>query len=205
MSCIVSFICFRAWPDLRLVRQKWESIIDPLFEILSYKEIVFTKANRGKWVPVEEATFNQLPDNDLKELLQRVLLGANISVVSVPSHVFEAISSFSACTEVKARFTRIVLKKAPACYKWLTRREKLRLLHFCLQDDQYNDLSGLELLPLSNGKLTFFSFPALSPKIYICSPEHPQDLLPGLQHRFLDQTVDKGIIHRLKHAARQGN
>lgn len=195
--------CLRAWPDLRLVKQKWESIIEPLFEILSYKEIVFSEANWGKWVPVKDAIFNQLSESDLKELLQRVLLGANVSVVSLPSHVFEAISSFSSCTEIEPRFTRIVLKGAPACDRRLTRREKLRLLHFCLQDDQYKDLCGLELLPLSNGKLTAFSPSSL--KIYISSPEHPQDLLPGLQNRFLDQTVDHGIIHRLKHAARLGN
>ena len=83
----------RAWPDLRLVKPIWESIIEPLFEILSYKEIVFTEASWGKWVPVKEAIFNQLSENDLKELLQRVLVRANVSVASLPSHVFEAISS----------------------------------------------------------------------------------------------------------------
>ena len=80
--------------------------------------------------------------------------------------------------------------------------KKLQLLQFCLQDHQYEDLCGLELLPLSNG--TFTTFTALTNEIYISSHEHSQDLLPGLEHRFLDRTLDPDIIRKLNCAASQG-
>ena len=171
-------------------------------QILSDKEIVYTKANRGKWLTVGKAYFNQLPENETKELLQRVLLAANVPVVSVPSHVIEAISPYCSLEEVTAHVTRLVLKKFPACYKTLSRREKLLLLEFCLQDCKFVELGDLELLPLSDS--TFTTFSNRADEIYVCSREHPKELLPGLQHRLLDESVDQDIIRKLKDAAKQG-
>ena len=195
-------VCCRAWPDVETVNQKWERIIEPLMQILLDKEIVYTKANRGKWLTVGKAYFNQLPESETKELLQRVLLAANVPVVSVPSHVIEAISSYCSFEEVTAHVTRLVLKKFPACYKKRSRREKLLLLEFCLQDCKFFELGDLELLPLSDS--TFTTFSNRADEIYVCSREHPKELLPGLQHRLLDESVDQNIIRKLKDAAKQG-
>ena len=196
-------LCCRAWPDFTRVNQKWESVVELLFYILSDKEIIYSKVNRGKWLRVEESIFNQVPERHLKDLLESVLIGANVPVVSVPSHVMDAIRSFTDAKNITAGVTRKELKKSAACYKNLTRHEKLQLLQFCLQDHQYEDLCGLELLPLSNG--TFTTFSALAHEIYISSLEHSQDLLPGLEHRFLDQKLDSDILQKLNYAARQGN
>ena len=196
-------LCCRAWPDFTRVNQKWESVVELLFYILSDKEIIYSKVNRGKWLLVEDAIFNQVPERHLKDLLESVLIGANVPVVSVPSHVMDAIRSFTDARNITPSVTRKELKKSAACYKNLMRHEKLRLLQFCLQDHQYEDLCGLELLPLSNG--TFTPFSALAHEIYISSLEHSQDLLPGLEHRFLDQNLDSDILQKLNYAARQGN
>ena len=196
-------LCCRAWPDFTRVNQKWESVVELLFYILSDKEIIYSKVNRGKWLRVEEAIFNQVPERHVKDLLESVLIGANVPVVSVPSHVMDAIRSFTDAKNITAGVTRKELKKSAACYKNLMRHEKLQLLQFCLQDHQYEDLCGLQLLPLSNG--TFTTFSALAHEIYISSLEHSQDLLPGLEHRFLDQKLDSDILQKLNYAARQGN
>ena len=202
---MIHLICYRAWPSFTRVNQKWESIVEPLFQILKGKEIVYTKVNRGKWLLVENAIFNQVPEKHLKALLQSVLLAANVPVVSVKSHVMDAISSFTDAKDIKnitASVMRKELRNASACYKSLMRHEKLQLLQFCLQDHQYEDLCGLELLPLSNG--TFTTFTAHANEIYISSHEHSQDLLPGLEHRFLDRTLDPDIIRKLNCAASRG-
>ena len=195
-------LCYRAWPEITRVNQKWKSVVESLFDILSDEEIVYSKVNQGQWLLVEGAIFNQVPERHLKELLESVLIVANVPVVSVPSHVMDAIRSFTDAKNITAGVTRKELKKSPACYKNLMRHEKLQLLQFCLQDHQYEDLCGLELLPLSNG--TFTTFSALAHEIYISSPEHSQDLLPGLEHRFLDRTLDPDIIQKLNCAAKQG-
>ena len=196
-------LCYRAWPEFTRVNQKWESVVQSLFDILSDKEIIYSKVNLGKWLLVKNAIFNQVPERHLKELLESVLLEANVPVVSVPSHVMDAIRSFTDAKNITASVTRKELKKSAACYKNLMRHEKLQLLQFCLQDHQYEDLCGLELLPLSNG--TFTTFSALAHEIYISSLEHSQDLLPGLEHRFLEQKLDSDILQKLNYVARQGN
>ena len=174
-----------------------------MFKILLEKEIVYTKASHGKWLTVKKARFDRLPESKIKVLLQRILLAANVPVVSdVPSHVIDVIADYSTVIEVTPHVVRMALKHAPACYKRLKRSEKLRLLQFCLRDCQFGDLCGLELLPLSNGVLETFS--KSSDSIYISSPEHPKELLPGMENRFLDQKVDAEIIRKLKEAAKQG-
>ena len=195
-------LCCRAWPEFSRVNQKWESVVESLFDILSDKEIIYSKVNRGEWLLAEDAIFNQVPERHLKDLLENVLIGANVPVVSVPSHVMDAIRSFTDAKNITASVTRKELKKSAACYKNLKRQEKLWLLQFCLQDNQYEDLCDLELLPLSNGIFTTFS--ALADEIYISSPKHSQDLLPGLEHRFLDQKLDSDILQKLNCAAIQG-
>lgn len=166
------------------------------------KEIVYTEANHGKWLTVKQSLFDRLPENETKELLQRVLLAANQPIVSVPKHVMNSIDAHSSYKEITASFTRSVLKRAPGCYKKLCKGEKLLLLHFCLSDSQFSNLCDLELLPLSSGTFTTFSKRAQG--IYISSSGHPRELLPGLQHRFLDETVHVDIIRKLKEAALQG-
>ena len=184
------------------VNQNWERMTEPLFEILMEKEIVYTEANHGNWLTVKQSLFDRLPENETKELLQRVLLAANQPIVTVPRHVMDTIDAHSAYKEITASFTRLVMKRAPVCYKKLSRGEKLLLLHFCLSDCQFTDLCDLELLPLSNG--TFISFSKRADVIYISSSEHPRELLPGLRHRFLDEAVDFAIIEKLNEAAGQG-
>ena len=196
-------LCYRAWPEFTRVNQRWEGVVQSLFDILSDKEIIYSKVNLGQWLLVKDAIFNQVPERHLKELLESVLLEANVPVVSVPIHVMDAIRSFTDAKNITPSVTRKELKKSAACYKNLMRHEKLQLLQFCLQDHQYEDLCGLELLPLSNG--TFSTFSALAHEIYISSPEHSQDLLPGLEHRFLEQKLDSDILQKLNYAARQGN
>ena len=198
------FVSCRAWPDISSIDPKWEKIEEPLFTLLLQKKVVYTPAHLGQWLTVEKAVFDLLPEDEPKELLQQVLLTGGVSIVSVPSHVTNAITSHAATTvkTITPSRTRATLKKDPKCYKNLVRREKLLLLQFCLKDCKFKNLYDLKLLPLSDG--TFTTFSDRGEKIYICSPNHPRELFPRLEHRFIDNTVDGDIIGKLKEAADQG-
>lgn len=200
MVCV--FLSCRAWPDIRCIDQKWEKVKEPLFQLLLQKKVVYTEAHFGQWLTVEKAVFDQLSEVEPKELLKRVLLAADVSVVSVPSHVTDAITCYFTVKNITPSRTRATLKQIPSCYGKLDRREKLLLLQFCLKDHKFDKLCDLKLLPLSNG--AFETFSNRGEEIYICSPEHPQELFPGLEDRFLDGTINVKIIEKLRDAAEQG-
>jgi len=198
------FVSCRAWPDISLIDPKWEKLENSLFSLLLQEKVVYTQVHFGQWLTVHKAVFDLLSEDEPKELLQRVLLEGGVSIVSVPSHVTDAITSRAATTvnTITPSLTRVTLKKHSRCYKKLVRREKLLLLQFCLKDCKFEKLCDLKLLPLSDGSFTTFS--VRGEQIYICSPEHPRELFPGLQHRFIDDTVNGDIIDKLKDAADQG-
>ena len=173
-----------------------------MFQLLLQEEVVYTFAHDGHWLTVEEAVFDQLPEEEPKELFQKVLLAADVSVVSVPSHVMEAIACYSTVQHIKPSLIRKKLKQVPSCYKNLNRQEKLSLLQFCLKDRKFDKLCDLKLLPLSNDD--FEKFSKRGKRIYISSPQHPQELFPSLEHCFVDNTLGVEITDKLKEVAEGG-
>ena len=185
------------------IDQKWKRLQDPLFEFLCTERVVYSQALGGKWLNMEDAIFDKLPQNDPKELLVRVFLAANQNVATLPDHVLRTLGLYrNLSTEITPSLARKVLGETPSCYRSLSRLEKLQLLKFVLKDDQFSELLGLELLPVSNG--LFIPFSNAGQAIYISSPEHPRELLPGLQDRFLDQDIDESLFRSLQTVSKQG-
>ena len=193
----------RAWPDMNSIDQKWKRVQMPLFELLCSERVVYSPVQGGKWLSVGDATFAKLPENDPKELLVEVFLAANQNVATLPDHVLRALGLFTnLSTEITPSLTRRVLRQTPSCYRSLSRSEKVQLLKFVLKDEQFSDLLELELLPVTNER--FISFSNTDQAIYISCPEHPRELLPGLQDRFLDQDIDDSLFQRLEVVSKQG-
>ena len=201
---LTHFLLIRAWPDINSIDQKWKKLQNPLFELLCTERVVYTPAHGGRWLRVEEAVFDRLQERDTKEVLVRVFLSGDQNVAaSLPDHVLKALSLYtSLSTEITPSLTRKVLKETPSCYKSLSRSEKFLLLKFVLKDEKVSELLGLELLPVSNGLFTSFS--NSGEIIYISSPDHPRELLPCLQDRFLDQGINENILGSLRAVAEQG-
>ena len=191
-----------AWPNIICIDPMWKKLIDPFFSKLLEHNAVYTDAGSGRWITVREAVFDQLDQSETKEVLLRVLLAANVPVVFVPKHVIRAITCYTSVKKVNPSLVRSSMKEIPSCYKKLNRHEKLLLLNFCLEDGKFDSLFDLELLPLSDGK--FIKFTSQSKPVYICSVEHPRELFPGLEDRFLDETIDETITQRLVSAGKQG-
>ena len=202
VSGIFPFIV-RAWPDISRIDEKWKRLEKPLFQLLMTEKVVHTRAQSGKWLTVKDAVFHRLPEDELKELLLRVLLSADVPIVTIPSHVLSAIYAYEPdIAELTPYMVRLVLRQVPSCYSSLHREEKLLLLRCSLSDRQFADLYGLQLLPLANG--TFAKFGNRANTIYIDSPKHPRELFPGVDHRLLDKHIDADILQSLKAAALQG-
>lgn len=61
---------------------------------------------------------------------------------------------------------------------------------------------ALNFLPVSDG--TFKSFTSADVAVFITSPDHSQELVPGLNDKFLDQNVDERTLGKLKAVAEKG-
>ena len=98
---------------------------------------------------------------------------------------------------------RSVLKTVPFSYENLKREEKLQLLKFVLKDECFSELSGLKLLPVSDGE--FVPFSNSDATIFISSRKHPPGLIPTLRHRLLDQSLESETLTTLEAVAKAGN
>ena len=203
LICNNNLLYFRAWPDIEGIDGKWRGLEKPFFQLLLAKNVFHTQADGGSWIKIEDAIFQGQSEGQQNDLLLRVLLSVGLPAVTVPSHVHSALDRYVADqTEIKPPLIRDVLRQEPSWYTKLDRKEKLFLLQFCLRDLNFSDLDGLQLLPLSNGQ--FAKFKNRATTIYIASPEHPQELFPGLSDRFLDKTVEADILGYLQAAAVKG-
>ena len=163
---------------------------------------MYTPAHEGKWLHVEDAIFVRIDESQTKEVIVRVLLKANQPVAPLPDHVLNAITEITEITEITPSLVREVLKETPSCYESLSHTEKLTLLRYVLKDDNFPELLGLDLLPVSDG--TFTTFTNSAEAVYITSPKHPQELVPGMLERFLDQDVDESTLRKLEAIAEKG-
>ena len=166
------------------------------------ESFVYSPVSGGQWLKAEEAIFDTLDKNDseLKQLLVTVLLQANQNVACLPDHVLETVI---VTQEITPSLVQNVLKEFPTCYRSLDRMQKFLLLKFVL-NGQFEELLGLELLP--NAKRGFSSFSKKGEAIFICSRKPPQEinLLPGLEHRFLDHDIDEHLFKSLEAVEKQG-
>lgn len=194
---------FRAWPDIHSVNQKWKSVEKAFFQFLLDKDVVHTEANGSSWVKVNEAIFQKQSGDHWNDLLLRVLLSVGLPAVAVPRHVHSGLDTYaSSKMEIEPHLIRQVLREVPSSYVNLERHEKLLLLQFSLSDRHFSDLEGLYLLPVCNGQ--FAKFEARATTVYIASAEHPQELFPALDDRFLDKSIHEDVVRVLKEAVSQG-
>ena len=200
---------YKALPDMDQVDRKWEIVLAPFYTELLQHRVFFTPANGGNWIKVNDAIFNTLGDKDeAKNIVLKSMLGANRNVVSVPPHVELAVKR--CCFHVKPKTITpelVGLSFQESQYNsTYDVEDKIYLLRYILKNERYEDLCGLELLPLSNGCFTEFisKRQASGRSVYIASTEHPQSLLPGMEERFLNPDIDEDIRKMLGKLARKG-
>ncbi|XP_063763449.1 LOW QUALITY PROTEIN: sacsin [Eleginops maclovinus] len=190
---------YGAWPDPKQVKSRWKPIIQPLFQDLLQEQVIYSLSE--SWIRPDQAVFSELDaDEDISDTVINYLQSSGTQVAKVPAAVDFVLTESTEVMKVTPSLLRQVIRK---CKHKGPSQEKLLLLEFALSDMNYGDLIGLELLPLQDGTFTSFSS-SVSEKdsVYIASEEYPSSLYPGLEGRFILESIKPSVMDILKKAAK---
>ena len=198
---------YETWPKVELLENThWESILSTLFSSLLKNKVIWS-INYHQWVTPTTATYKPRT-GELLGIVETVLTACGVVLAEVPAQVWEAFDYSEPqvpVTEVTPVLVRGKLRDCPKSYASISSSDKKELLSYCLSDDSpcYNDLHNLNLLPLADGTFTAFQ-PATATAVYVCTPECPTYLLPGLEHKLVDVADDPDLHARLVGVAQSG-
>uniref|UniRef100_A0A8C2FV99 Sacsin molecular chaperone n=1 Tax=Cyprinus carpio TaxID=7962 RepID=A0A8C2FV99_CYPCA len=194
---------YGAWPDPNRIRARWKPILEPLFNDLLQQPVIYSL--NGSWVQMDETIFSDLDSSmDTTETVIKYLQSSGMMLAQVPEYIDAVLTMFvtkpGSLRRVTPSFVRQTLRK---CRHRGSSNEKLLLLEFILSDSCYNDLIGLELLPLQDETFAVFSS-SVNDKdaMYIASEEFPRSLYPGLEGRFVLESIAPHVMTSLKEAAK---
>lgn len=182
-------------PDAKLVTERWKCILRPLFDLLFREAFVYVHSDEGTCWEHIGRTLLPDPTDDLpiRGVIARCLAKAAASssvayLACVPLHVLEAAKEYVLPLPKPADppVLRQALRQVPEIVHTLSDSECLMLLDFVLRDENYDDLEGLPLLPLSDGTFTVFSNASDARPIYMSREILHSSLLPQCPQSFLD-------------------
>ena len=190
---------YKAWPDVNIVRNtQFPEILQPLFTALFRQAVVWTERTEalqqvGNWVLISQATFIS-EGSSLPSVMKKVLSSCGVQLVTIPTVMWQAIGFAKVgLTEVSPRLARFNMRSHPNSYTSVDQYGKRVILSYCLSDNCYSDLSGLNLLPLANGTFTSFDSYYGGQTVYFCSTYCPRSLLPNLDHLLVDLSDDQEL------------
>ena len=190
---------YKAWPDVNIVkRTQFSEILQPLFTALFRQAVVWTERTEalqqvGSWVLISQATFIS-EGSSLPSVMKKVLSSCGVQLVTIPAVVWRAIRFAKVgLTEVSPRLARSNIRSHPNSYTSVDQYGKRELLTYCLSDNCYSDLSGLNVLPLANGTFTSFDSSYGGQTVYLCSTDYPRSLLPNRDHLLVDLSDDPSL------------
>ncbi|XP_066267511.1 sacsin-like [Branchiostoma lanceolatum] len=196
-KCCTKDTLYAMLPDRNHTDPDWDKALTPFLDEVLAQKVVWTPANDGKWITPKDAVFNR---TSVPTAVLDYLVGAGIDVVTLPKHVMQAIDDTfdrQSLKEVTPGLLRATLKKTGVHNS--SREHKLTWLQYALDDGKYDEMEGIELLPLADKTFTTFNN---NKTIFIESEEHPRALLPGLEGRFLDMDTDiQPTLHHIRAAA----
>ncbi|XP_072541474.1 sacsin [Salminus brasiliensis] len=205
-SMLPASAVYSLWPDLSKTKHndRWHKVALDVFKQLFQSEGIFCLAETGKtWVAASEAVFpTNNTDTGVMSAVARLLIAEGENLVTVPEHVLKAVRTAfpepAALKWVTPCFVRNVLRKAEI--EKVCKDDKLQLLEYILSDGKYEELHGLQLLPLSDG--TFRSFTnEEEDTVLIDSEEFSRLLLPFCKERFLLDELNGNTIPHLRQMA----
>ena len=147
----------------------WKDLVSPTITFSCSLPILWTPADRGKWVALQEAKF--LPGSCststlvCSEAVIRLLIGMDVPVVSLPKSVCDTINQSEKVravvkqNEISPKFLRELIVKNPSHCSSLFKEDVYKVLEFVLDDlsdDTYVSLDGIPLLPLKDSNVIGF-------------------------------------------------
>ena len=163
------------WPSASVISNtNWKIILFPLFLLLLQGQYFWSE--NGKWVGLDSSAcvVPQVYSGQFPKVVIDVLIRCGKTAVVLPDIVWEAVKFIY---EDSLPFTTIIpsvvrqaVKSVRQSYTNLSKKEKKKLLHFCLEDKRYPDLIGLILLPTLGLDTAFIPFTSshCQEKVYVC-------------------------------------
>jgi sacsin len=202
---------YAMWPDMQHVQHQWKQYMIPLFlkSVAQLKVLYGVEASESCWKQLAGVLISDKAQDHLSldesvamEVLKRMSYHIAFPPVNVTSCLKEIARKHGVSSDrVSPAIVRNALKKN-SYYQRMTRHKKIQLLKYVLQDHSYSSLNGLHLLPLADN--TFTAFSSFSGNIYMESVECPRSLFPGLNAKFLDESIDAGVYKTLNKAVVSG-
>ena len=199
---VPSHYVYASWPQCdKLKRTSWPGLMQPLFDILFQSKVLWSKlspdSSEGKWVSLKDAT---IISSYISPVVYEVLSECGLHLVDYNDHpnISGAVryANKKVCDLSSSLARQVIRSKKAIKYQNLPSTTKHELLHFCLLDGKFNELEGLELLPLADGSFATFALSTSDNACYVCSERHPSTLLPGLSNRLVDLTSQNENLHK---------
>ena len=198
---------YMTWPDVQIVEDvdEWCGILPCFLKELFKHKIIHSNINGGCWVTLDDAVL--VPqDENIPNVVEDALLSCRKTVARVDDVVWRAIEYYNSITRrhstvISPSYTRSILLNNVNVYRHYNSCDKIKLLGYCLGDKKYEDMVGLELLPLANGAFVRFNARVrYYTPLFLCTNEFPQDLLPDCR-QFLVNLDDSNLHKQLKEVA----
>ena len=186
---------YSCWPDIEEVTNTpWQGLLGPFYQLLvRNSKAVHTFGER--WVSVKNAVFiiDKLPAS-VKDAVVR----CNENVVEIDNSNYEALKQYCGLKTLQPAVVRSYLKSNVYSYCNASRKEKLEILKYILQDNAFQDITGLQLLPLADNSFKMFQDKSCYfEDIFVCSSSHPSSLLPGLENQLVSVYNKDSTLHSL--------
>ncbi|KAF5897396.1 sacsin-like, partial [Clarias magur] len=197
---------YNLWPDLRQTehRPRWHKVAEDLFRRLFKIQEIFSLAkNEKKWVTALDAVFpTNETDSDIMSAVVRLLVEEGENLVTAPEHVLLGINKTfpnpGTLKWVTPSLVRSVLHRSEI--ESISKDGKLSILEYVLSDGKYEELKGLQLLPLSDG--SFRSFTNQEDDTALIDNENfSRVLLPFCKDQFLPHDLSNSTVKHLREMA----
>lgn len=154
---------YHLWPDIILMehKERWHGIALDVVERVLNDNAVFSLTRDEKiWVALSDAV---IPADNIEEpvlsVVVKVLIAANEKLITVSKHVLNDLKCIfpepGTLQWITPHFLRVVLHRGGL--EEISHNDKLFLLEYVLSDENYQELEGLQLLPLDNGTFRQFT------------------------------------------------
>ena len=134
------------WPVPSVVSTtNWKIILKPLLSLLLQDQLFWSQ--NGSWVKLQSSVYvvPQMNSGQFPQVVINALIRCGKIVVSLADRVWDAIKFIYTngypFTTITPSLLRQSIKGNSGSYTNITRAEKLQLLHYCLEDRNYYDLS----------------------------------------------------------------
>ncbi|XP_071959406.1 sacsin-like [Antedon mediterranea] len=198
-QCSVECV-YQTWPDMEKVNDPWKELMCPeLFKLLLNEKVFFSEVGEGEgeWISANTAIFDLLEKvpEETQCLILKLLLKNNMPVVSIKKYpnIKKAVENYEKY-RITPKLVRDTLRNV--CLSNLTSCEKINLLEYLLDDDDFIDLQGFELLPVAYGSFCKFASGDTN-AIFIASSDCTMDLLPGLNNRFIKEDLRESLKEKV--------